>query len=161
MKHFVPLAALILFASCCSTAPMTTDVQPGDAEAAINRLNKELMTGAIGGNPAFVDTYYADDAVLLPPNMPSVRGKEAIRQLWGAMVGSGTFDLKLTSDRVIQSGDMATEIGHFDLVLTPKAAGAGPIHDVGKYLVAWRKIGGKWKAIADMYSSDNPPPPAH
>ena len=28
--------------------------------------------------------------------------------------------------------------------------------DTGKYVVVWRKIGGEWKAAADIFNSDKP-----
>jgi ketosteroid isomerase-like protein len=161
MKQLTASVLLVLLVSCASTSMQSSGMQPGDAEAAIKLQNQAVSTGALGGNPSFVDSFYASDAVLLPPNAPPVRGRDAIRQLWTAMISSGTFDLKLTTENVIQSGDMATEIGRYDLVVTPKAAGVAPVHDVGKYLVSWQKVDGKWQAIADAFSSNNPPPASH
>ena len=34
------------------------------------------------------------------------------------------------------------------------------IDETGKYLVGWRRIGGQWKAVSDIYNSDTPPAPA-
>ena len=39
--------------------------------------------------------------------------------------------------------------------LTVAAAGA-PQRDIGKYVVVWRKVGGEWKAVADIFNSDLP-----
>lgn len=158
MKRFVLVPLLVLAAACGSTQ-ISSDIQPGDAEAAINRLNNQVMVGALGGSTAFVDSFYAENAVVFAPNAPPLRGREAIRQLWTGFVNSGAFDLKLTPDSITQSCDMATEVGSYDLTVTPKTA--GPIvHDNGKYIVAWRKTNGKWQAVADMFNSNNPPPPA-
>jgi ketosteroid isomerase-like protein len=161
MKRFLALALPLILAACSSSNSMVSDIQPGDAEAAIAKHNHDLMLGAVGGNPSFVDAYYAPDAVFLPPNAPALKGREAIRQMWTGMVGSGTFDLKLTPDSVMQSCDMATEIGHYDLTFTPKTAGGSVDHDTGKYVVTWKKIDGKWQAVSDMYNSSNPLPAAH
>jgi hypothetical protein len=34
----------------------------------------------------------------------------------------------------------------------------GPVEDMGKYLVIWRKIDGEWFVAAIAVSSDAPPP---
>jgi ketosteroid isomerase-like protein len=141
---FLPL----LFAACASMAPAN------DAEQAIRKADADLTVNARAGNAAVLAAVYADDAVIMPPNAPAVRGPEAIRQFWTGFLGLGQIDLALTIDKVTQSGDLAAEIGRYEMTITPK--GAAPIHDKGKYLVAWRKTGGAWKIIGDIFNSDLP-----
>ena len=68
---------------------------------------------------------------------------------------AGQIDATLEADKVIQSCDMATELGHYALKITPKGGG-NPIEDNGKFVVTWRKVGGQWRAIADIFNSDRP-----
>ena len=145
----IALVALVLLAACAS-------MPANDAEDAIRKADAGFTTNARTANAAALAAFYADDAVLMPPNAPAFRGPDAIRQFWTGFLATGQIDLGLTVDKITQSGDLATEIGHYDITITPK--GVAPIHDKGKYLVAWRKIGGTWKIIGDIFNSDLPLP---
>src|SRR5205085_5424103 len=110
-----------------------------------------------GNDMATVMTYYADDAVLLPPNAPAVHGKPAIEKFWSGMLATAKFGLTLTPDNILSSGDLATEVGHYNLTITPPGGGAS-MQDKGKYSVTWRRQSdGKWRIAVDMFSSDNAP----
>jgi len=148
MKRFSVLVTLV-FAACAST--MTP---ANDAEDAIRKMDRDFSAAASGGNVEGMMSIYADDAVLMPPNLPAFRGRDAIRQFWTGFTGAGKIDATLTPDKVMQSCDMATELGHYALTITPK--GGAAVQDTGKYVVTWRKVGGQWKAVADIFNSDRP-----
>lgn len=148
MKRFSVLVPLIL-AACASTMPAT------DAEEAIRKMDREFSAAARAGNVDGMMNTYAADAVLMAPNFPAFRGRDAIRQFWSGFVAAGQVDATVEADQVIQSCDMAVELGHYALKITPKGGGA-PIEDNGKYVLAWRKIGGQWKAVSDIFNSDRP-----
>jgi ketosteroid isomerase-like protein len=142
----------LFFASCCSMRP-SADFQSGDAEAAIRRMDADFSAAASSGNVDGLMSTYDVDAVLMPPNQPAARGTAAIRQYWSGLLGLGKIQATVTADNVIQSGDLATEAGRYDLTITPSAGGA-PIRDNGKYVLVWRKRQGQWKAVYDVFNSD-------
>jgi len=148
------VALPILLAACVSSTTVNPapPVESSDAEPVIRKMNQEFGSAARAGNVDALLAYYADDAVLMPPGAPAMNGRAAIRAFWSAFLGAGTVDVTLTTDRVIQSGDLAVENGHFDLTITPKSG--APIHDKGKYAVAFRKSGGDWKIVSDIFNSD-------
>lgn len=113
--------------------------------AANDAFSKSLRTGDID---AMVDNFYADSAVVMPPNAPAFRGRDAIKQLFKGMAASGSTDVVLTTDDVLTSCDMATEIGRYEI--------RGANHDAGKYVVTWRNINGQWRAVADIFNSSGP-----
>jgi uncharacterized protein (TIGR02246 family) len=149
MQKFALLAALLLAA--CASMPAN------DAEQAIRKMDRDFSAAATAGNLDGMMATYADDAVLMPPNFPAFRGRDAIRQFWGGFLAAGKIDATIEADRVIQSGDLASEIGHYSLKITPKGGGA-PIEDNGKFMLTWQRRGGQWKAIADIFNSDRPLP---
>ena len=153
MKKLLALSVLALLVAC-STTQMQTG---GDADAAIRAADTDFAAAMNRLDMATVMTYYADDAVVLPPNAPAMRGKAAIQQFWTGMLSSAKMAVTLTPDTVMQSGDMATEVGHYDLTIN-LPGGAAPMQDKGKYSVTWRRTDGKWRIVVDMFSSDNPPP---
>jgi ketosteroid isomerase-like protein len=65
------------------------------------------------------------------------------------------FDLTFVPDQIIvsSSGDMALDRGTYRLAIAPDGTTQS---DTGKYVVVWRKIGGDWKAAADIFNSNLP-----
>ena len=152
MKRFCVLSSLVLFAACASMAPAN------DAEPIIRQGATDFAAAANAGNVAGMVAIYADDAVLMPPNLPPFRGRDAIRQFWSGLLATGKIEAAVATDSVVQSGDLASEMGHYALTITPKGAPA-PIKDSGKYVITWRRTGGQWRAISDIFNSDLPLPP--
>ena len=145
------LIALTVFASACCTS-MTSDISRGDAEVAIGKYAANFNRAVNAGDAAGMTEMYADDAVLMAPNMPAFKGRDAIGRFWSGFVASGKVVGSVGTDDVVQSGDLATEIGHYEFTLTPPAG--APRHDKGKYVITWRKVGGRWQAVSDIYNSD-------
>ncbi len=157
MRRLVPVAVLTILA-ILSSPLMAAPASAGDAASAIRRANSEFSANVRAANAqAIVENYYAPDAVGMAPNMPALHGREALRQFWAGFLANGAIDIALTSDNVTQScGDVAVEMGHYDLSITP--AGGQAIKEKGKYLVMWKKSNGRWWAVEDIFNSDMPEP---
>ena len=98
---------------------------------------------------------YAEDGAVMPPNAPIGKGHAAIEQAWASMMRTPGFDLTFNPEQIVisSSGDMALDRGTYTLTIVP----AGTTQtDTGKYVVVWRKIGGDWKALADIFNSNLP-----
>ena len=98
---------------------------------------------------------YAEDGAVMPPNAPIGKGRAAIQQTWASMMRTPGFDLTFNPEQIAisSSGDMALDRGTYSLTVAP----AGTTQtDTGKYVVVWRKIGGDWKAAADIFNSNLP-----
>jgi uncharacterized protein (TIGR02246 family) len=96
--------------------------------------------------------FYADDAVVLPPNQPAVTNKDGIRNLWKGFLDS-FIDISWKTARVevAKSGDMAVLTGTYQMTMKDGSK------DNGKYCEVWqKKADGKWKVGIDMFSSDLP-----
>jgi len=141
---------LLVFSLLLTTActHITRDVQP-DAGPAIRRMSREFAEAASAGNVDGMMAIYAYDALLLPPNAPEFRGPAAIRQYWTGMIGLKP-KVTLTPVTILESCELATEIGRYELTI-------GPMKDEGKYVVTWRRTGGEWRAVADIFNSNKPP----
>jgi len=65
--------------------------------------------------------------------------------------------MKFQTQDLIVSGDYAIETGSYEVTSKPPQA-AKPAHDVGKYLVVWKKQSdGSYKLFRDIGNSDLPP----
>jgi uncharacterized protein (TIGR02246 family) len=153
MPKRVALFVAILLCSPCAAAQakpnLATEEKTLRAEAAA-----WFAAGAAKDAVKF-SSYYAADAMLLPPNAPVVTGKDKITAYWvnfmktpGLGVAGGPVKIV-----VAQSGEMAWEYGTFRL--TTNDATGKPVTHNGKYVVVWKKqADGKWKAIADAFNTD-------
>jgi ketosteroid isomerase-like protein len=96
-------------------------------------------------------SFYADDAVVLPPNEAAVTTKAGIHDLWKGLIDSVT-DVSWKANRVemAKSGDMACVSGTYEITMKDGTK------DHGKYCEVWEKKGGAWKCGTDIWNSDLP-----
>jgi len=155
MKRLVVIA--ILVSGCASSQMMPAN----DAESAIKQHNVAFATAMRTGDMDAVVNSYTLDAMLMQPNMAAAHGTNEIRSTWtGFLSPFSSADLTLTADDVQQSGDMAVETGRYLVRLTPKGTTTA-VSDNGKYVVAWKKVDGRWKIYRDIFNSDLPVPASH
>src|SRR5262249_36033212 len=122
-------------------------------EEAIRALDVAWSNAAQSKDLDKTVSYYADDASVLPPNMPIATGKDAIRALWSKML-AGPWSLTFGPTKIVvsESRDMAYEIGTYQV--TGNDAQGKPSSTAGKFVVAWQKRGGQWKVVADIFNDD-------
>jgi len=134
----------------------TATAADSELEKAVRDADAEWSKVAAAKDLDKTVAFYADDAVILPPNQPAVTSKEGIRTLWKGFLNSFmVISWKTTRVEVAKSGDMAVLTGTYEM--TMKDGGK----DKGKYCEVWqKKAEGKWKVATDMFSSDLPAQPA-
>ncbi len=111
-----------------------------------------------GGDAKGVAAQYAEDALLLPPGSPAVRGRAAIlafftKDIAGSKKAGVTFVINSPTEIGI-SGNTGWESGTYKVTLK------GAVVDTGKFLSVSRKSDGKWLYIRDTWNSDAPAAPA-
>jgi uncharacterized protein (TIGR02246 family) len=148
--------ALLLAATACKQAA-PPDTRAAD-ESAIRELDAQWAKTAATGDLEGTVAYYTDDATLLPPNAPIASGKQAIRAVWATLLVPGaSVTWQANKVDVASSGDLAYLIGTY--TLTMKDAQGKPATEHGKMIEVFRKqADGKWKVVADIFNSDDPPP---
>ena len=131
--------------------------KPGGAADAIRRLDAEFMKAANAKNAgALVKAFYTPDAVLMPPNHPIVEGRADIQGFLQGLIDSGFTGIKLETTTIASVGDLAYGRGRYTLSMA--SAGGAPVQDVGKYAVVYRRqANGSWRAVADIFNSDQAP----
>jgi len=154
--------SILIFAGCLALLSFTVACQQADTraadESALKDLDAQWSKAAAAKDVESTVSYYADDAVLMPPNAPIATGV-AIRDFWKSMIASPGFagGWKATKAEVARSGDLAYLTGTYEL--TENDASGKPVNDRGKYVEVWKKqADGKWKAMADIFNSDLPLP---
>jgi uncharacterized protein (TIGR02246 family) len=148
--------ALPLVIAGCNATPV--DTRAAD-EATIRSLDAQWSKTAAAHDLNGTLSYYSDDAVLLPANLPIANTKDAIRTVW-AELAAPTSDIswQVTKVDVAKSGDLAYCFGTYTLNMKDPQGKA--ISDKGKFMEVWKKqADGNWKTVADTYNSDLPAQP--
>jgi uncharacterized protein (TIGR02246 family) len=160
---FLSVAALLLPA-CQQGNKSANDAAGANASAAADAgADEKAIRGQVdhwlqlvkSKDAAAIAGMYTDDGAVMPPNGPIGKGHDAIQKTWASMMQTPGFDLSFAPEQIIvsSSGDMALDRGTYKLAVAPKGKAQ---NDTGKYVVVWRKIGGEWKAAADIFNSDLP-----
>jgi uncharacterized protein (TIGR02246 family) len=108
------------------------------------------------GDAAAVAEMYASDAKLLPPNSQIIEGRQNIQAFWQSLIGAGAKLQALDTIEVEAHGDTAHELGKYTFMI-PQTGGQS-VTDQGKYLVVWKKQGGSWKLVRDIWNTSMPAP---
>jgi uncharacterized protein (TIGR02246 family) len=136
-----------MLAVCLCMGAATASAQ---TVAQIQALNDKWDAAFNKGDAAAMAAMYAEDAYALPPGAEMIKGRAAIEKLWGGSVQQ-LGDAKLTTVDVQPLGATAArEIGTFSF----KTKAAAPQEVSGKYVVVWRKIGGKWLLATDIWNTN-------
>lgn len=152
VRTLLLLPALYL-AACRPAGP--ADLTDAD-RAAIRSVTDSFSARMVAGNFDGLMPLYTADAALLPPNAPTVRGREAIKTFIASF--PPVKSLRLTIDTIAGAGDFAYARGRYLIQFTDSMIPA----DSGKFLETRRKqADGSWPYETDMWSSDiTPPAPA-
>ena len=150
----VLLLALVLAVTTFAGQAMEgTDI--AQVRKAIEAGNLKFGEAVRQGNGAAIAALYTDDATLMQPNSEMIKGKPGIEAFWKGGLGMGIKDAVLTTVEVLGMGDLAWEIGKYNLKIQP--AGQAGLEDNGKYVVIWKKqADGSWKLHVDIWNTSMP-----
>ena len=157
MHRLVPVVAAAL--ACSPTTPPDTSAA---AKQAIDAANATWPRLTSTGHADSLADFYAATAVILPPNMAPMHGRDSIRAFFSVLntMSSPPPTLTLRAESVWASGSMAVEQGrwHFAWPAGAKRPPGAPAADSGKYLVRWVNENGRWLMAQDIWNSDVPLP---
>lgn len=140
------VAVLLLLAATVAVAQTNSSAD----EKAIRDIDKQWAAAAQKKNLEGAVAPYAESGSLLAPGAPIATGAKQIRDTWQHFLSDPNIEsvnFGPTKVEVSKSGDMAYDTGWTEIKTKSGT-------DKGKYVVVWRKVGGKWKAVADIFNSD-------
>jgi uncharacterized protein (TIGR02246 family) len=137
-----------------TAAPVDTKA----AEAEIRQGDKEFFDAVKARNANAIADQYAPDAISMPANSPPLMGREAILQFNQQMLKTPGLAITGESDviKFSDDGTMAYAAGKYSASFTDPKGHA--VKDEGKYLNVLRRVDGKWRVVADAFSSNKEPP---
>ncbi|HMH13548.1 MAG TPA: DUF4440 domain-containing protein [Edaphobacter sp.] len=149
---------VILLTTSCNRAALS-DTR-ASSEQAIRTLDSQWSKTAASHDVDGTVAFYADDAILLPPDEPLAGDKASIRASWaGTLPAMDTISWNVKTIEVAKSGELAYLTGAW--TTTAKGPNGTPVPVIGKLLEVWKKQPiGQWKCAADIFNSDAPANPA-
>jgi len=151
--------ASVLILLGCAAAPQT-DTRAAD-EATIRRADADWVAAAQTKKVDGWMLFYAEDAVVLPPNEEVAADPVDIRKSVGQLLGLPglLISWQPTKVEVAKSGDLAYLYGAYKIGWNDSHGKL--VTDHGKNVEIWKKQpDGTWKCIVDTWNSDLPTVPA-
>lgn len=152
-RRFGCVLLAVALGACTQAPPPGPSFTAADV-AAIDSTFQAALAIANGSKdyPAYVQTYYAPDATVLPPNQAAIKGHAAIVEFLSSFPPISSFNGSNLS--VEGAGDLAYAYGTYQMTMDLPA---GPASDNGKYIEVWkRQADGTWKVQYDCFNSDLP-----
>jgi uncharacterized protein (TIGR02246 family) len=153
---------LMMLAGCAQAPPPP----PPDTRAADEKSIRDAEVASNAGWKARdiekIVALYADDATLMVPDAPLMKGKDAIRGGLKEFLMDPNLSLTFTASvvEVSKGGGLAYSQGTYTLTQTnPKTK--KPVVEKGRYVTVYRKTAdGSWRAVEDINNAEAPATPA-
>jgi uncharacterized protein (TIGR02246 family) len=144
---------LITVVSLVAAVVVTAVVQgQGKTEPVLDKITADYAAAYNAKDAAKVAALYAEDALVMPPNEPMVKGRANIQaRLQRELKENVTLQLTPTESTI--SGSQAFEAGTATVKLPDGRT------EKEKYLVVYKRVGSEWKIAFDIWNSDTPLPP--
>jgi len=134
------IGILILFATAAAAQQPSVTLPP-----ALDRVLRDYETAWRAHDADKLASLFAEDGYVLASRKPPVRGRAAIREAYAK--SGGPLDLRAIHYET--SGDIGYIIGEY---------GYDDKKDVGKFVLALKKVKGRWMIEADIDNGNIPPP---
>lgn len=149
------LAGVMVLAAVC-TAPVCAADANADL-AAIHAVDQDWLKAFSAADGDALGKLYDENAMLMPPGAPAVKGRAAIRdfllkEAQGASQGGMRFSLGEQSTGGA-NGNLGWSSGSY--MVKDKD---GKVVETGKFLSVSHKVKGKWLYWRDTWNADSPPP---
>ena len=153
MSRFCTLSAAALMVALASCAPQPLDLEA--QRSALMKTSRDWAQAAGSGDLDRIVAYWADDAIVLPPDQPAVVGKAAIRDYVAKSMEIPGFSVTWEPEQasVAANGEMGYLIERNRFTF-PDSSGATQTQ-FGKGVTVWRKDAtGAWKCVIDTWNAN-------
>ncbi len=139
------VSLILVVALILASRPARAD----EVRDAVEAGNRAFVAAFLRGDAAAVAQLYTETAQVIAPGEPVASGRPAIAVAWQKAIDGGVKDVSLHTAAVESAGDLASETGTVRLV-----AKDGTITQ-GRYVVVWKREGGRWKLHRDIWNSEH------
>jgi uncharacterized protein (TIGR02246 family) len=155
--HSAFLVFSVLLIACSSQKSGRDTGQQPTLQAGVDSAAARLLAALRSDAPDSLLALMTDDVIIMPPNEPVLKGKDAVRNWYEQFVKQmRTSSLNITDRELLIGGDYATEVAGFEWTLAPVAGGAS-MTDRGSYIQVWhRQPDGRWLFSREVWNSTTP-----
>jgi len=161
IEYVVP--GILLCSLFCGCAQSTGTVEPGAGTekdiAAIHELEDEFLAAHAFNDGVKLAYFYTDDALLIPPDEPIVRGKQAIAEWYENEFKKAPpiENPEVTLEDIEVCGNLAFIRGDFILKFESETADKPIIQNL-RFISIWqRQPDDTWKFYCDIWNTNDPP----
>lgn len=138
-------------------APSTADLARAQRQL-LQRDPAWSDLAAAGQDVEKTAAFWADDAVIIPPGQPLIRGKEAIRAFVAGAFQTPGFSIRWKSETPSISPDGKLAYLRGTNSITAAGPDGTPVTTTARALTVWRlESDGQWRCVVDIWN-DSPPP---
>jgi ketosteroid isomerase-like protein len=130
-----------------------------DVRAIVAQLDSfAALSGGVEDNEAYLAAF-SDDAVILPPDRPALRGKRAMRAFYDEAFRAATSVRVIYRDPAVEiDGALAVRMYTASVRIILRGSNREEVMHI-KYLdVLKKQVNGDWQISAHMWSSNEHPP---
>ena len=154
------LAAALLAGCQSHGSPQQMQAEADALKAAVTPIGARYESWTAAGQADSIAAAFTEQGREMPPDMPAVVGRSAIRAYEARNASMLAAKLTIRPDAFVASGPVGVERGSYTFEGkakpgAPKGTPPGLIED-GKYLIHWQSVNGQWQ-IADMMWNPNRP----
>ena len=156
------IAPTLLLALACSQAE--DEASMSMASGYISAINAVREDEAAMLNTEAVDNIahvYAADIVMMPPDEPTVMGRDASQEWFATFIEMFAVDLEYTSSDLTVAGDWAIERYTGTATLTPRDGGETVTQTLKGIHVYRLQPDGSWLIVQDIWNNDEPTAEGH
>lgn len=154
------LISLALVCVAMAAAPLSG----GDKDSSKHGLNTVDMAwkkAMLANDAAAAAALYDEDAILVLPGSPEIKGRKAIADAYAGWLGQQKVTaVTIDNAQYRTSGNISSGWGTWTMTTEPRAGGASTTA-TGTWMAIAEKKNGKWMYVADHASEDPPPAPTH
>jgi ketosteroid isomerase-like protein len=149
----VLLFVIFLSLSGCSVSEDSMQSEVSASKFELGQMNRDFAAALNAKDAKAAAAAYTEDAVLIPPGEPLVRGRAAIEKYWaGAIELGGIRDVSVESMDALSSGSLGYETGSF--VLTVNGPDGEAVIDRGRYIELLRlQPDGQWLSTHGIWNA--------
>jgi len=152
IKHAaITLGPILAVVACTPAQQIDTQAEL----SALRNVAESYQQAASAKDAAAVVTFYADEAIMVPPNAQRVEGIENVRNYRFGFIETPGVELsfEIVRAEVSQSGDMGWTIALAHITIARPEGPPG--RDLVRDFHVWKKQqDGSWKIVVDMWNSE-------
>ena len=115
------------------------------------------LSDTVFGSSALTASAWTDDAIVVPPGLPAIIGKTALRQYVENSLQVPGFRITWSTEKTVLSPDrqFAYLLGNNAVTMNDQTG--APVTTEGRALTIWRReTDGEWRCAVDIWNAEPP-----